>query len=90
MYGALIYLFNKGLDDFKTPLEELLSVLRNHARDAAAVGYVTWGCCSVFLPQIVSMGIITSSDMNFVFTSTNGANTDFVTLRPTSGISLEL
>ncbi|XP_057533278.1 uncharacterized protein LOC130811119 isoform X2 [Amaranthus tricolor] len=41
LYGALIYLFNKGLDDFKTPLEELLSVLRNHGRGAAcaAVGY---------------------------------------------------
>lgn len=40
LYGALIYLFNKGLDDFKTPLEELLSVLRNHESDAAAVvGY---------------------------------------------------
>uniref|UniRef100_A0A803M377 RING-type domain-containing protein n=1 Tax=Chenopodium quinoa TaxID=63459 RepID=A0A803M377_CHEQI len=41
LYGALIYLFNKGLDDFKTPLEELLNVLRNHKRDAAtaAVGY---------------------------------------------------
>ncbi|KNA19535.1 hypothetical protein SOVF_060920 [Spinacia oleracea] len=41
LYGALIYLFNKGLDDFKTPLEELLNVLKNHKRDAAAaaVGY---------------------------------------------------
>ncbi|KAK9713635.1 hypothetical protein RND81_06G041400 [Saponaria officinalis] len=39
LYGALIYLFNKGLDDFKTPLEELLSVLKNHQRDAAVVGY---------------------------------------------------
>ncbi|KAH9613347.1 hypothetical protein KSS87_008185 [Heliosperma pusillum] len=39
LYGALIYLFNKGLDDYKTPLEELLSVLKNHERDAAAVGY---------------------------------------------------
>ncbi|KAJ6878484.1 hypothetical protein NC652_032103 [Populus alba x Populus x berolinensis] len=24
LYGALVYLFNKGLDDFRTPLEELL------------------------------------------------------------------
>ncbi|KAL9245443.1 hypothetical protein vseg_019100 [Gypsophila vaccaria] len=39
LYGALIYLFNKGLDDFKTPLEELLSVLKNHEKDAATVGY---------------------------------------------------
>ncbi|GAB2291147.1 hypothetical protein Dimus_025404 [Dionaea muscipula] len=40
LYGALIYLFNKGLDDFRTPLEELLSVLRNSERDAATtVGY---------------------------------------------------
>ncbi|GAB4861531.1 hypothetical protein Ancab_036722 [Ancistrocladus abbreviatus] len=40
LYGALIYLFNKGLDDFRTPLEELLAVLRSGARDAAtALGY---------------------------------------------------
>lgn len=42
LYGALIYLFNKGLDDFKTPLEELLSVLRNNEKGSAAttsVGY---------------------------------------------------
>ncbi|KAG9149694.1 hypothetical protein Leryth_012420 [Lithospermum erythrorhizon] len=29
LHGALIYLFNKGLDDFKTPLEELLVVLQD-------------------------------------------------------------
>ncbi|XP_071914067.1 putative receptor-like protein kinase At3g47110 [Coffea arabica] len=28
LHGALIYLFNKGPDDFKTPLEELLVVLQ--------------------------------------------------------------
>lgn len=41
LYGALIYLFNKGLDDFKTPLEELLTVLRSKEKydTAASVGY---------------------------------------------------
>ncbi|MCO5611674.1 hypothetical protein L7F22_065929 [Adiantum nelumboides] len=29
LYGALIYLFNKGLDDFKSPLEELLNVVQD-------------------------------------------------------------
>lgn len=37
---ALIYLFNKGLDDFRTPLEELLLVLRDSTREnATALGY---------------------------------------------------
>lgn len=41
MYGALVYLFNKGLDDFRAPLEELLVVLRNsHGESAVALGYV--------------------------------------------------
>ncbi|KAK3004785.1 hypothetical protein RJ639_020124, partial [Escallonia herrerae] len=40
LYGALIYLFNKGLDDFRAPLEELLVVLRNSERESAAgLGY---------------------------------------------------
>ncbi|CAH2069296.1 unnamed protein product [Thlaspi arvense] len=40
LYGALLYLFNKGLDDFKSPLEELLIVLRNSERQrATAIGY---------------------------------------------------
>ncbi|XP_010251529.1 PREDICTED: vacuolar protein sorting-associated protein 8 homolog isoform X2 [Nelumbo nucifera] len=40
LYGALIYLFNRGLDDFKAPLEELLQVLRNsQGDDAVAIGY---------------------------------------------------
>ncbi|XP_059658306.1 uncharacterized protein LOC132304565 isoform X2 [Cornus florida] len=40
LYGALVYLFNRGLDDFKAPLEELLVVLRNSPRESAAVlGY---------------------------------------------------
>ncbi|KAK9093770.1 hypothetical protein Scep_025239 [Stephania cephalantha] len=39
LYGALIYLFNKGLDDFKTPLEELLLLLHDGQREnAAAIG----------------------------------------------------
>lgn len=40
LYGALVYLFNKGLDDFRAPLEELLVVLRNSERESAyALGY---------------------------------------------------
>ncbi|CAN8308812.1 unnamed protein product [Cochlearia groenlandica] len=40
LYGALLYLFNKGLDDFRSPLEELLIVLRNSERQkATAIGY---------------------------------------------------
>ncbi|KAJ0975965.1 hypothetical protein J5N97_017930 [Dioscorea zingiberensis] len=40
LYGALIYLFNQGLDDYKTPLEELLMVVQSGQRvDAAAIGY---------------------------------------------------
>ncbi|KAK9279894.1 hypothetical protein L1049_013577 [Liquidambar formosana] len=40
LYGALVYLFNRGLDDFKAPLEELLVVLQNSQREiAAALGY---------------------------------------------------
>lgn len=40
LYGALVYLFNKGLDDFRAPLEELLVVLRNSQRESASdLGY---------------------------------------------------
>lgn len=40
LYGALIYLFNKGLNDFRAPLEELLAVLLKSEREAdAALGY---------------------------------------------------
>ncbi|OMO82357.1 hypothetical protein COLO4_23048 [Corchorus olitorius] len=40
LYGALVYLFNKGLDDFRAPLEELLVVLRNSPRESASgLGY---------------------------------------------------
>ncbi|KAK3152034.1 hypothetical protein QOZ80_2BG0153450 [Eleusine coracana subsp. coracana] len=40
LYGALIYLFNQGLNDFRTPLEELLSVIQNASRkDAASTCY---------------------------------------------------
>ncbi|KAK6920419.1 Vacuolar protein sorting-associated protein 8, central domain [Dillenia turbinata] len=41
LYGALIYLFNQGLDDFKAPLEELLAVFQNSQKESAAtLGYV--------------------------------------------------
>ncbi|KAJ9171579.1 hypothetical protein P3X46_014929 [Hevea brasiliensis] len=40
LYGALVYLFNKGLDDFRAPLEELLIVSRSSDRESAvALGY---------------------------------------------------
>ncbi|XP_055810838.1 uncharacterized protein LOC129880699 isoform X2 [Solanum dulcamara] len=40
LHGALIYLFNKGLDDFRTPLEELFLILRDCTRESAtALGY---------------------------------------------------
>ncbi|GFQ05580.1 vacuolar protein sorting-associated protein 8 homolog [Phtheirospermum japonicum] len=40
LHCALIYLFNKGLDDFRAPLEELLVVLRDTVReDATSLGY---------------------------------------------------
>ncbi|XP_038973310.1 vacuolar protein sorting-associated protein 8 homolog isoform X2 [Phoenix dactylifera] len=40
LYGALIYLFNRGLDDYKTPLEELCAVVQhNQRKDVAAIGY---------------------------------------------------
>ncbi|XP_073114052.1 uncharacterized protein [Elaeis guineensis] len=40
LYGALIYLFNRGLDDYKTPLEELCAVVQNSQRkDVAVIGY---------------------------------------------------
>ncbi|CAI9090000.1 OLC1v1024674C6 [Oldenlandia corymbosa var. corymbosa] len=40
LHGALIYLFNKGLDDFRTPLEELLGVFQNcEGESASTVGY---------------------------------------------------
>ncbi|KAE8804581.1 vacuolar protein sorting-associated protein 8 [Hordeum vulgare] len=35
LYGALVYLFNQGLNDFHTPLEELLSVIQNTTRKDA-------------------------------------------------------
>ncbi|KAF4366492.1 hypothetical protein F8388_003730 [Cannabis sativa] len=40
LYGALFYLFNKGLKDFRAPLEELFAVLQNTHREAnSALGY---------------------------------------------------
>jgi hypothetical protein len=40
LYSALIYLFNKGLDDFKSPLEELLIVAQDDAKpNARSLGY---------------------------------------------------
>ncbi|XP_027334306.1 vacuolar protein sorting-associated protein 8 homolog isoform X2 [Abrus precatorius] len=40
LYSALVYLFNKGLDDFRAPLEELFAVLQNSPKESAnALGY---------------------------------------------------
>ncbi|CAN4126445.1 unnamed protein product [Withania somnifera] len=40
LHGALIYMFNKGLDDFRTPLEELFLILRDSKGESAtALGY---------------------------------------------------
>ncbi|PPD76068.1 hypothetical protein GOBAR_DD27005 [Gossypium barbadense] len=42
LYGALVYLFNKGLDDFRAPLEELLVVLRNSQGEiASGLGFLS-------------------------------------------------
>lgn len=50
LYGALVYLFNKGLDDFRAPLEELFVVLRNSLKEsAAALGYVVLICFTYIL-----------------------------------------
>lgn len=42
LYSALIYLFNKGLDDFRSPLEELMTVAKQTpiASQAHLVGFV--------------------------------------------------
>lgn len=46
-----MYLFNKGLDDFRSPLEELLVVLQNSKKEGAtALGYDcldTFPLCSI-------------------------------------------
>ncbi|KAK7292879.1 hypothetical protein RJT34_15734 [Clitoria ternatea] len=40
LYSALVYLFNKGLDDFRAPLEELFTVFQNSPKESAtALGY---------------------------------------------------
>ncbi|KAG5009010.1 hypothetical protein JHK87_017525 [Glycine soja] len=40
LYSALVYVFNKGLDDFRAPLEELFAVLQNSRKESAtALGY---------------------------------------------------
>jgi len=38
-----VYVFNKGLDDFRAPLEELFAVLQNSQKESAtALGYVSF------------------------------------------------
>ncbi|XP_020979502.1 protein MOR1-like [Arachis ipaensis] len=42
LYSALVYLFNKGLNDYRAPLEELFEVLQNSQKDSAvALGFVS-------------------------------------------------
>lgn len=75
LYGALIYLFNRGLDDFKTPLEELLVVLQNNQKlSPIVIGYVTYSICnSAFiikswkklLPIICTMWLIWYASLLF-------------------------
>ncbi len=45
LYNALIYLFTKGLDDFTSPMEELLAVAQhtNNPSHAQAIGF---GLCT--------------------------------------------
>ncbi|GJX44311.1 vacuolar protein sorting-associated protein 8 homolog isoform X1 [Tanacetum coccineum] len=51
LYWALIYLFNKGLDDFRTPLEELLRIFRiNNSQSAPSLG--PWSYFPVRLPSL--------------------------------------
>eukprot|EP01018_Ginkgo_biloba_P013146 Gb_27586 [translate_table: standard] len=52
LYSALIYLFNRGLDDFKAPLEELLAVAQDQQRHNAQA----FGCvfsCSRYCDQLL-------------------------------------
>lgn len=50
LYGALIYLFNQGLNDFRTPLEELLSVVQNtNSKDYTSTGYAIFSLAIVLL-----------------------------------------
>lgn len=43
LYSALIYLFNRGLDDFRSPLEELLIVAdqASNSSQTQLVGFVS-------------------------------------------------
>lgn len=52
LYSALIYVFNRGLDDFKAPLEELLAVAQDQQRpNAQAFGCVS--SCSRYCDQLL-------------------------------------
>ncbi len=56
-----MYLFNKGLDDFRAPLEELLVVLRNSQKEsAAALGYVALIMCSLYSYLLNMEGFLVS------------------------------
>lgn len=52
-----MYLFNKGLDDFRSPLEELLVVLQNSKKEGAtALGYDcldTFPLCSIEFEKFI-------------------------------------
>ncbi|KAL2336271.1 hypothetical protein Fmac_010717 [Flemingia macrophylla] len=65
LYSALVYVFNKGLDDFRAPLEELYAVLQNSQKETAtALGYrmlVYLKYCFTGLPFPPGRGTITPS-----------------------------
>lgn len=48
LYSALIYLYNRGLDDFISPLEELLTVAdqTSNSSQTQLVGFVSTPCAS--------------------------------------------
>lgn len=48
LYSALIYLFNRGLDDFRSPLEELLTVAdqASNPSQTQLIGFVSSLCLS--------------------------------------------
>jgi hypothetical protein len=68
LYGALIYLFNQGLNDFRTPLEELLSVIQSVARkDATPTWYVILLPLKVVLNLPVTTLLIDETILHIMF-----------------------
>ncbi|XP_031498965.1 uncharacterized protein LOC116263380 isoform X2 [Nymphaea colorata] len=92
LYSALIYLFNRGLDDFKTPLEELLIVAQDSQRgDAVGIGYrmlVYLKYCFQGLAFPPGQGALPSSRLpslrkeliEFLLENSSNHNSQFVTI----------